>query len=94
MSEDQVPCLLSLSCERRSGLRYPMVFDLLSLNDGRTPNKCRFTSYERSDATVLDYAVNRHYDSQQGRFTQVDPAAMKFVNIANPQTLNLYAYCQ
>lgn len=29
----------------------------------------RFTSYNRSTTTNLDYAVNRHYDSQQGRFT-------------------------
>src|SRR5713101_4772633 len=34
----------------------------------------RFTSYDRSQTTKLDYAVNRHYDPQQGRFTQVDPA--------------------
>jgi len=27
----------------------------------------RFTSYDRSSATGLDYANNRHYDSQQGR---------------------------
>src|SRR5229473_2108201 len=36
----------------------------------------RFTSYDRSPTTTgtgLDYAVNRHYDAQQGRFTQVDP---------------------
>src|SRR5207302_10928180 len=32
----------------------------------------RFTSYDRSTTTKLDYAVNRHYDSQQGRFAQVD----------------------
>jgi uncharacterized protein RhaS with RHS repeats len=29
----------------------------------------RFTSYERSAQTGLDYAVNRHYDPRQGRFT-------------------------
>jgi RHS repeat-associated protein len=53
----------------------------------------RFTSYDRSAATGLDYAVNRHFDSQQGRFTQVDPVGMKSVELANPQSLNLYAYC-
>ena len=53
----------------------------------------RFTSYDRSATTGLDYAYNRHYDSQQGRFTQVDPAGMKATNLLNPQTLNLYAYC-
>src|SRR5207237_5345387 len=53
----------------------------------------RFTSYDRSTTTKLDYAVNRHYDPQQGRFTQVDPAGMKATNLMSPQTLNLYAYC-
>ena len=53
----------------------------------------RFTSYDRSITTGLDYAVNRHYDSQQGRFTQVDPAGMDATSLSNPQTLNLYAYC-
>jgi RHS repeat-associated protein len=53
----------------------------------------RFTSYDRSATTGLDYANNRHYDSQQGRFTQVDPAGMDAVDLASPQTLNLYAYC-
>jgi RHS repeat-associated protein len=53
----------------------------------------RFTSYDRSSATGLDYAVNRHYDPQQGRFTQVDPAGIKSVTLESPQTLNLYAYC-
>jgi RHS repeat-associated protein len=53
----------------------------------------RFTSYDRSATTGLDYAVNRHYDSQQGRFTQVDPIGMRSTTLASPQTLNLYAYC-
>ena len=50
----------------------------------------RFTSYDRSPTTGLDYAV---YDSQQGRFTQVDPIGMNAVSLTSPQTLNLYAYC-
>src|SRR5205807_9167979 len=53
----------------------------------------RFTSYDRSATTKLDYAVNRHYDPQQGRFTQVDPIGMRSVSLSSPQTLNLYAYC-
>lgn len=56
-------------------------------------NNKRFTSYDRNNATGLDYAVNRTYDSKQGRFTQVDPIGMSAANIANPQTLNMYAYC-
>jgi RHS repeat-associated protein len=57
------------------------------------PSKKRFTTYDRSDATNLDYAVNRFYSPQQGRFTQVDPIGMSAVSLSNPQTLNLYAYC-
>ncbi len=53
----------------------------------------RFTSYDRSPTTKLDYAVNRQYDPQQGRFTQVDPIGMRSVSLSSPQTLNLYAYC-
>ncbi len=53
----------------------------------------RFTSYERSATTGLDYAVNRHYDPTQGRFTQVDPIGMGASQLQNPQTLNMYAYC-
>ncbi len=43
----------------------------------------RFTSYDRSAITGLDYAVNRTYESPQGRFTQPDP---------NSQGFNLYSY--
>jgi RHS repeat-associated protein len=53
----------------------------------------RFTSYDRSANTGLDYAVNRFYDSGQGRFTQVDPIGMGDVRLRNPQSLNLYSYC-
>jgi RHS repeat-associated protein len=60
-----------------------------------TPNNNtkKFTSYERSARTGLDYAVNRTYDSKLGRFTQVDPIGMGAANLEIPQTLNLYNYC-
>jgi RHS repeat-associated protein len=51
----------------------------------------RFTSYDRSGTSLIDYAVNRYYDSRQGRFTQVDPIGMQAVDLLNPQSLNLYA---
>ncbi len=57
------------------------------------PTARRFTSYDRSALSGLDYAINRHYDPLQGRFTQIDPIGMKAVNGSDPQTLNMYAYC-
>jgi RHS repeat-associated protein len=53
----------------------------------------RFTTYDRSVSTGLDYAYNRHYDPQQGRFTQVDPTGIGASSLGNPQSLNLFAYC-
>ena len=52
----------------------------------------RFTSYDRSAITNLDYAVNRSYSSAQSRFTSVDPIGMSATSITNPQSMNLYAY--
>src|SRR5262249_51872956 len=57
------------------------------------PSKKRFTTYDRSDVTTLNYAVNRFYSAQQGRFTQVDPIGAGASRLEDPQTLNLYAYC-
>ena len=65
----------------------------LNAESTRTNNPNRFTSYDRSNITGLDYAVNRSYDSKQGRFTQVDPIDMDAVDFDSPQTLNLYTYC-
>lgn len=52
----------------------------------------RFTSYDRSATTGLDYAVNRHYDPRQGRFTQPDPLGLGAASLADPQSLNMYSY--
>jgi RHS repeat-associated protein len=57
-------------------------------------NTRRFTSYDRSGTTKLDYAVNRFYNAGLGRFTQVDPIGMGAANLVNPQSLNLYGYCE
>lgn len=65
----------------------------LNAESSVTNNNKRFTSYDRSQTTGLDYAINRTYDSKQGRFTQVDPIGMRSVSLVSPQTLNLYSYC-
>ncbi len=65
----------------------------LAVESSGTNSNRRFTSYDRSDTTKLDYAVNRFYNSAQGRFTQVDPIGMSATALSEPQTLNLYAYC-
>jgi RHS repeat-associated protein len=64
-----------------------------ALGAGITGNNRRFTSYDRSTTTKLDYAVNRTYNAGRGRFTQVDPIGMQAVSLSDPQSLNLYAYC-
>lgn len=58
-----------------------------------TPTNRRFTSYDRSATTGMDYAVNRFYNPAQGRFNQVDPIGMSAASLDDPQTLNLYNYC-
>lgn len=65
----------------------------LNAESSVTNNNKRFTSYDRSALTGIDYAVNRNYDSKQGRFTQVDPIGMQAASLVSPQTLNLYTYC-
>ncbi|MCZ7571577.1 MAG: hypothetical protein M5U01_23765 [Ardenticatenaceae bacterium] len=69
-------------------------FGVASAGESTDATNPRFTSYDRSDTTKLDYAVNRFYDAQQGRFTQVDPLEMGSVDLRNPESLNLYAYVQ
>jgi len=56
-------------------------------------NTRKFTGYER-DATGLDYAEARMYNSGRGRFIQPDPVGMKSVDLQRPQTLNRYSYVQ
>ncbi len=64
-----------------------------AIGAGITGNQRRFTSYDRSNTTKQDDAVNRSYNAGLGRFTQVDPIGMGAVSLANPQSLNLYGYC-
>jgi RHS repeat-associated protein len=56
-------------------------------------NKIRqqYTGYERDEESSLDFAQARYYNSQQGRFTSVDPLTAS-ASLKNPQTFNRYSY--
>jgi RHS repeat-associated protein len=51
--------------------------------------KYKFTNYERDPESGNDYAVARSYVNRLGRFSSPDPIAG---SVADPQTLNLFAY--
>ncbi len=51
----------------------------------------KYATYTRDSITGLDYAVNRYYWSQWGRFISPDPSS-KSIRRRNPQSWNRYAY--
>jgi len=51
----------------------------------------RFATYYR-DSTNLDYAVNRYYSSQFGRFVTPDPSGMDAAELSDPGSWNMYTY--
>jgi RHS repeat-associated protein len=51
----------------------------------------KYATYTRDSATGFDYAVNRYYASQWGRFLSPDPYAGSS-DPSNPQSWNLYPY--
>jgi RHS repeat-associated protein len=53
--------------------------------------KHRFTSYERDAESGTDYAINRQYAINTGRFMQPD-LYNQSTYLTNPQTINLYTY--
>jgi len=81
---------------------------IAGLNYNSDEIRKKFTSYERDNETELDFAVNRNYTSQLGRFTQVDPYNIIFEKekgkdesekskifvkfIADPQIWNKFSY--
>jgi len=52
-------------------------------------NRKKFTGYERDAETGLDFAQARYFSSTEGRFTSADSL---LGSLANPQSLNRYAY--
>lgn len=52
-------------------------------------DKEKFTTYQRASDAEGDYAIMRQYLARCGRFTSPDPMAG---DIADPQSLNRYAY--
>jgi RHS repeat-associated protein len=66
-------------------------FGSATLKEGGAPP---FTSFERDEQNGLDYAVNRYYSSQLGRFLQPDPLGIAGLDPFDPQSFNLYTYCQ
>jgi len=58
-------------------------------DEGSLVSKWRFTNYERDDETGTDYAVNRQYQTNAGRFMRPDHVGG---SIGDPQSLNRYGY--
>ena len=56
---------------------------------GGDTNRKKFTGYERDAETGLDFAQARYFSSTEGRFTSPDTL---LGSLANPQSLNRYAY--
>ena len=56
----------------------------------------RYTGKERDAESGLDYFGARYYGSSMGRFMSPDwsedPLPIPYVDVANPQSLNLYSY--
>jgi len=64
-------------------------------NSQLSVNHYKFTGKERDSESGLDNFGARHYSSSLGRFISADwsemPSPVPYANLANPQTLNLYA---
>jgi RHS repeat-associated protein len=58
---------------------------------GQSASPDLFAGYERDQETQLDHTWFRKYSGAQGRWTTPDPY-LGSMNLANPQSLNRYAY--
>jgi RHS repeat-associated protein len=61
-------------------------------NSGSDAVRKQFTGYERDIESDLDFAENRYYNFNHGRFTSVDPIPITKERLLDPQAINLYVY--
>jgi RHS repeat-associated protein len=78
--------------ERSHGKYFPFGEDRYGPNPANPSNdQEKFATYTRDSATGLDYAYQRYYNSQLGRFHTPDPDSSS-PRLGRPQTWNRYAY--
>jgi RHS repeat-associated protein len=82
-------CLITNNADNTFWEQATLPFGTLSPFSTPNPVNPIFTTYDRSPATGLDYAVNRNYDPAL-RFMQPDPVVI--TNLRDPRSLNLYSY--
>ena len=74
------------------GKYFPYGEDRYSPNPANPANdQEKFATYTRDSATGLDYAYQRYYNSQTGRFMTADPYAGSAL-LGAPQSANRYSY--
>jgi len=56
------------------------------------PSPDHFTGLERDAESGLDHTLNRQFASSYGRWLTPDPASVKAITLADPQTWNMYEY--
>jgi len=59
---------------------------------GADPSPNHFTGLERDAESGLDHTLNRQFASTYGRWLTPDPAGVKAITLADPQTWNMYEY--
>ena len=65
---------------------------LVPLGSGADATEHHFTDKERDSESELDYFVGRYYESNLGRFLQVDPKQLNVRTLSNPQKWDKYLY--
>lgn len=76
-----------LGSDRKGARYYPYGQEITSTGNDRD----KFATYSRDSSTGLDYAMNRYYGSNLGRFITPDPFDGS-ARLGNPSTWNRYSY--